>query len=304
MYVGLAFLLMLIKFTAVVVAASEWRLAFNIHASDGHKFGYQEEAWEDNTDVGTDLNAFRADYKNYDVTLETANFIAIVRHQYGVCEAARVWEFHTYGRSLQSYLDRKKSLRVLPTFETYTYSYISKNMLGVDEDPFFSADGRLAFNWEYLDNGVRIGNSGIYRHGGLPGKTNNAADDEFQGLGNNFNIGDRTRSWHDVALVVNGGKTKIQGTDHGTAFSYDGKLLGQYAIFISDAADTFPCKNQQLHIEITKPIQEEYNLMDRNGDGFLNYAEFAFHIADVNIDELLSFEEYEASLKKVFHKHQ
>jgi len=310
MSVSVAFMLMLIKFTPVVIAAIEWKLAFNIHASDGHSFDYNEHAWEDDTDVGKDLNAFRADYKKYDVTLETVNFIALVRHQDGICEAARVWEFLTYGKTLQNYLDRKNSMRVLPTFNNYTYSYISKNMLSVNWDPIFSADGGLAFNWEYRDNGVRISNTGTYRPGGMPGKTS-GADDELKGLGNTFQI--TTKSyWFDVG--VNHGdctqcRLTVQGTDHGPHLK-DGTLHGQYAIFISDAAETFPCKDQQLQIEMSVPTQEptydpttrtqlEFDLIDRNYDGFINYAEFAFHIADVNSDDLLSFEEYEAAIRNI-----
>jgi len=285
---GTAYLLLLIKSTAIV-GASHWKLAFNIHGSDGHNFGYHQAAWEDKTNVGKDRYAFRADYKNYDVTLEDANFIAIVRHKNGECEAARVWESVTFGRSLQSYLDRSKSSGLKATFNNYKYSYISPGMSEVENDPFFSTDGGLVFNLRYSDNGVRIGNRGWPK---------TLTNDNFQGLGNTFHIS-KKEVWHDVGDKCNQG-CRTQGTDRGVDDNPKGsRLYAQYAVFISDVAETFPCTKQKLKTVIQVP---NFNQIDRNNDGFVNFVELAFHLADTNSDNLLSFQEYEAALRNKWHK--
>lgn len=301
-------LLLIIKSTAIL--AAQWKLAFNIHAADGHDFGYLQKAWEDDSDVGSDKRAFLADYKSYDVNLETANFIAIVRHQNGVCDAARVWEFLIPGKSLKYYLDRTKSQRIKATSDNYTYNYRSHHKSSEKKDPIFSVDGQLVFNWLYRDNGVRIGVSGNYR--GVGRLTANADDDAFVGLGNSFHIStaDGNNAYkQDVGVhkgyVIRGS----QGTDHGSSLK-DGMLLGQYAIFISNAAATFPCndKHRQLQIEMTvltsaptlaptTYTQGKFRLIDRNQDGYLNFAETFFDLADINNDGFLSFREFEATLK-------
>jgi len=287
---GTAYLLLLIKSTAVV-GASHWKLAFNIHGSDGHNFGYHQAAWEDKTNVGKDRYAFRADYKNYDVTLEDANFIAIVRHQNGECEAARVWESVSFGRSLQSYLDRSKSSGLKATFNNYKYSYISPDMSEVENDPFFSTDGGLVFNLKYTDNGVRIGNRGWPKT-----LTNN----NFQGLGNTFSITTK-EVWHDVGDKCKQG-CRTQGTDRGINDNpKESRLYAQYAVFISDAAETFPCTKQKLKTVIQVSTLT-FNQIDRNNDGFVNFVELAFHLADTNSDNLLSFQEYDAALRNKWHK--
>lgn len=91
----------LVELVASYSGGAWWKLAYNVHPSDGHNFGYQAEEWEDNSDLGNASTAFTADYKSYSVTEETANFIAIVRHQSGVCEAVGVWEFLIVGKTLR-----------------------------------------------------------------------------------------------------------------------------------------------------------------------------------------------------------
>jgi len=295
---GTAYLLLLIKSTAVV-GASHWKLAFNIHGSDGHNFGYHQAAWEDKTNVGKDRYAFRADYKNYDVTLEDANFIAIVRHWNGMCQAARVWEFVAFGKSLQSYLDRSKTSGLM-TLDNYTYSYISRRVLEVENDPFFSADGGLVFNLRWSDNGVRIGNRGW---------PSTLKSDNFQGLGNTFNINYKS-VWHDVGDKCRQ-RCRTQGTDRGNDNPGESRLYAHYAVFISDAGETFPClRHQRLKIVMQVPTTPspttstygEFKQIDWNGDGFLNFFELAFHHADTNSDNQLSFEEYEAALRNIWNK--
>jgi len=267
-----------------------WKLAFNIHAADGHNFGYGANAWDDDKDVGSDGTAFMADYKNHDVTLEIANFVAIVRHHNGVCEAARVWEFLKPGGTLHDYLDADKTSRLIATYDNHTYNYISPSMTGVNTDPIFSADGALTFNWWYSNNGVRIGNSGTYPNGGLPGVEVN--DDAYRGLGIEFkgNTKDGSGSpshWADVYCTSD---CQAWGTDHGTSIQ-DGALFGQFAIYVSDEANTFPCQGHDLLISVYGFV-EDFDRVDIGKSGFLNFNEFIFDIADHNEDGLLSLPEY------------
>jgi len=273
----------------------EWKLAFNIHGGDGHNFGYAAEAWQDNRNVGTDAYAFSADYKSYNVTREAANFIAIVRHQDGVCDAARVWEFLKAGNTLQSYLDFDSTSRLVATYDHATYSYISPTMVAQNKDPIFNVDGALVFNWVYADNGVRIGNSNNYcRASDLPGDAVNS--DDFFGLGNEISGGKEAQTpshWSDVGVQDCNRKWKhrVQGSDHSAHFTTD-TLFGQYAVWISNKAKTFPCKGIKLQIFMDPTALQSFDRVDRVKDYFLNYDEFIFNIADDNKDNVISKMEY------------
>jgi len=273
----------------------EWKLAFNIHAADGHNFGYAAQEWHDDSDIGTAANAFSADYKSYDVTLETANFIAIVRHHDGLCDAARVWEFLEVGNTLQSYLDWDTTSRLVATHEVHNFSYISPTMVTKNQDPIFNKDGALVFNWWYSDNGVRIGNSNNWCSGsGLPGES--FSSDNYWGLGNEWAGGSKARNslhWFDSGiqncdLSVN---KRIQGSDHSSSVT-DGPLYGQYAVYVSDEAKTFICEGIDLQISMDPKVMAEFERIDRSNDNYLNYDEVVFNLADGNNDKVLSPVEY------------
>jgi hypothetical protein len=77
---------------------------------DGHHFGCGQESnhrgWpSDHVGVGTDDHALTADYMDSTVWDTAANFIAIVRHTDGVCNAAKVWRYSDPGHSLGDYFD-------------------------------------------------------------------------------------------------------------------------------------------------------------------------------------------------------
>jgi len=294
-------LLWLLECKAGNINGAKWKLAFNIHASDGHNFGYGSEAWDDKKDLGTYKTAFTADYKSYDVTTETANFIAIVRHQSGVCEAARVWEFLEVGKTLRTYLDVEKTSRLRATKDHCTYSYMAHDMAHKKKDPIFAVDGGLVFNWWYSGNGVRIGNSNAYSGDDLPAADQDHWLDNYHGFGNDFaavtkNGGGSSSWWHDVGVHqkdCSGYNCAIQGKDHGTAWKSDGKLYGQYAIYISDSATSFPCKKVNLEISMFDLDITDFNRIDRHDiKGFLTYDEVVFDTADINKDRFLSLKEY------------
>jgi len=291
------FLLLAVEFVVGYSDGMKWKLAFNIHPADGHNFGYGAKAWEDDSDVGSDRNAFSADYKNDDVTRETANFIAIVRHQQGVCEAARVWEFLQSGKTLHHYLDLSQTSRHIATHPNYNFSDISPTMKDKDKDPIFAVNGALVFNWWHSNNGVRIGNSKTYCGSGLPGASVDA--DSYFGIGNEIygntkNGGGSSDHWFDVSVQDCSAKTwayRAQGTDHGRSFN-DGTMYGQYAVYVSDKGRKFLCNGVELRTSIAYRSMVRFNHIDKGEDQFLNYNEVVFDAADFNKDGVLSFLEY------------
>jgi len=277
-----------------------WKLAFNIHPADGHNMGYGADAWDNDEDVGADGKAFEADYKSYDVTIEIANFVAIARHQNGICEAARVWKFLESGNTLLDYVDTQKSSRSEATSEENTYSYISTSMENKDKDPIFGVDdGALIFNWWHGDNGVRIGNSKTHHTGLLPAE--NDGGDSWHGLGGEFHADTRngassTGWWYDAGTIseddCSGDWCSIQGTDHGTGLS-DGTMFGQYAIYVSDVAEDFPCEGQDLEISMyDEALVQDFERADKSDNGFVDFEEIMFEIVDLDEDGSLSPVEY------------
>merc|ERR1711862_821740 len=104
-----------------------------------------------------------ADYKANSVVDQTANFVAIARHQNGKCEAVKVWELDTAGRTLKYYLDHSKTLRYTATTDHHIYKWVKPDLVELSKDPIFAVDGDLVFNWWYSNNGVRIANSKYLR---------------------------------------------------------------------------------------------------------------------------------------------
>jgi len=290
---------LILVLTAGYQDSVHWKLAFNIHPADGHNMGYGADAWDNDKDLGADGKAFKADYKSYDVTIEIANFIAIARHQNGTCEAARVWKFLEPGNTLHDYLNTQKTSRLVATSPKYIYSYVSTSMAVKDKDPIFGVDdGAITFNWWYANNGARIANSKTYYTDGLPAATLN--DDSYHGLGGEFgadtqNGASSTGWWYDVGLSQGkcwASACSIQGTDHGTNFA-DGTMYGQYAIYVSDEAEAFPCKGQDLEISMYDPeLVQAFERADKTVDGFVDFEEMMFEVADLNGDGMISPLEY------------
>lgn len=289
-----ALLILTLEFTAGYSDGLSWKLALNIHAEDGHNFGYGASAWDDKNDVGNTSTAFSADYKSYDVALETANFIAIIRHQDGVCEAARVWEFLEVGKTLHEYMNIQKTSRLLATYDNSTSTYISPNMANKDKDPIFAVDGGLVFNWWSSNDGVRIANSNAHCSTGLPSENTNS--NLLFGLGNELgsttvNIGGGSSSWWSDVGVQNCDehyKYRAQGTDHGSSH-HDGEVYGQYAVYVSEDSETFVCKDSALQTSMHDGRYfPEFDRIEENGDDALNFVEYVFYKADLNKDGLIS----------------
>ena len=135
---------------------------------------------------------------------------------------------------------------------------IAEDAKNIKDDPIFSVDGDLAFNWAYDNNGCRIALTG----GHLSGATVN--DDNTHGLGMDFygnplkNVPFAFESSsldasviQDCSLLENCEDIRVQGTDHGLASALkSGPVYGNYAIYVSLHADSFPKPGYQLSHEI------------------------------------------------------
>ena len=130
---------------------------------------------------------------------------------------------------------------------------MTPGMGGAAVDPIFGVAGDLAVNWHYSNNGARIALSG--GHLSAAG----ANDDDTHGLGNELGAstghvrGAQSADWwHDASIIqgdCHGGSCVVQGTDHGTKLQ-DGTMYGQYAIYVSPSADSFPCPGPRLRTEM------------------------------------------------------
>ena len=125
------------------------------------------------------------------------------------------------------------------------------------DDPIFSVSRDIAINWRYADNGNRI----VLTGGHL--SKENVDDDNTHGLGNHYNIDPKTVlkalscCGHEISNIqncplfsCNTSKIKVQGSDHGTAYT-SGSVYGSYAIYVSHDAKRFPiyCKKLMLQIK-------------------------------------------------------
>lgn len=132
-----------------------------------------------------------------------------------------------------------------------------RNMNNNVDDPIFSVSRDIAINWRYADNGNRI----VLTGGHL--SKENVDDDNTHGLGNHYNIDPKTVlkalscCGHEISNIqncplfsCNTSKIKVQGSDHGTAYT-SGSVYGSYAIYVSHDAKRFPiyCKKLMLQIK-------------------------------------------------------
>lgn len=242
--------------------AHPWSLAANINPCDGHNMGYGGP-WASGTSVGTPDTCLSEDYVNSDVMKKTAGYVAIARHSNGLCEMTKTWKLSDQTKSLFDYFSTLSGRLCVtgdcgPT-DQHIHQDVSDTATGLGQDPIFGADGGLAFNWWYSNNGVRIVVPGSHKVPYvLPGTGENT--DDLHGLGNEFGASTQqgqgsTSWWHDVGQLqgdCHGTDCKVVGTDHGTRLS-DGDCWGgvQWAIYISETASKFQCQGRSMSKEMS-----------------------------------------------------
>ena len=234
-----------------------WYLGMNINPADGHIFGYTV-GWATGVDIGCADKALTKDYLSANVWVKPANYIAIVRHQEGVVDAVKVFKFKTSAESLRTRfgLPRMNPGRQIVTSGGPIQESVSATAGNLSDDPIFSVGGDLAFNWAYSDNGCRIALTG----GQLSAADVN--DDNTHGLGNDFNVNPLTNTphsttWpHDISNIqdcplATCRDVRLQGTDHGNGpHLKSGPVYGNYAIYVSWDAESFPGPGASLSTEI------------------------------------------------------
>ena len=118
-----------------------WNLGMNINPSDGNNYGYGASYWTGDTSYGTPAESLAKDFQDKDVRNMPANYIAIVRHNNGVCEGARVWRFTVGGNSLRHHF--KTATRSIET-EGGIVSEDIPTSTNRDSDPILSS---VAVTW-------------------------------------------------------------------------------------------------------------------------------------------------------------
>ena len=236
------------------VESKTWHLAMNLNPSDGHIMDYTT-GWTDDRFIGTYSEALNKDYLNSFIWRHPVNYIALVRHQGGEVDALKVFRFKEGGRSLLSRFQDMDPGRNIVTEGGPVLEMVSKNAKNVDKDPVFSVGGDLAFNWAYTNNGHRIVLTGGYLS---PADVN---DDGTRGIGNHYyckpHIGEAMSpgsksSAHEISIMGDPLPTTDwwQGTDHGYGSARDGEVFGNYAIYVSEDATTFPGPGYNLGLEV------------------------------------------------------
>jgi len=232
------------------MAQPGWQLVINVNPADNHNFGAIAE-WADRVAVGSEDAALSADYINVSSWGTDFQFIAIVRHQLGICEAVKIWEYNeTLNRSLlEHFLESEGEMHVVSNNASGHMEFVPENLTGRAEDPIFGADGDLVLNWRCWNSSVRIAiDAGL---GLLDCNASNETLWAPQGLGVDFDTAAGTGAqgrgsvewWHDASLVVGPcieAECQAQGFDRGSAF-LPGPVLGQYAIFTATDVVDFNC---------------------------------------------------------------
>ena len=234
-----------------------WQLAMNLNPADGHVMGYAT-GWAVGNAIGSDDTALTMDYLNHWVWKEPADYIAIVRHQGGVVDAVKVFEFTNWGISLLERFQDMNPGRWIVTSGGPIQEEVADDAKNLGDDPIFGVGGDLAFNWGYSDNGHRI----VLTGGHLSAE--NANDDNTHGFGNNFwcdpknGVVHGNGIWdHEISNIQDCpypscNHVRVQGTDHGTgAHLKSGPVYGNYAIYVSKDAYHFPGPGSELDLEIS-----------------------------------------------------
>jgi len=235
-------------------ACQNWYLGMNLNPADGHIMDYTT-GWASGGTIGNSREALTKDYMNELVWNDPANMIAIVRHQVGIVDAVKVFNFKQHGLSLLERFQDMNPGRIYASDGGPVQVTIAEDAENLADDPIFSVGGDLVINWAYSNNGARIALSG--GHLSLA----DANDWDTHGLGNHYQCNPMTgiptsngvaeneisNMQYCPALSCN--NQKVQGTDHGSHSRLtSGPVYGNYAIYVSRYADTFPSPGTELDL--------------------------------------------------------
>jgi len=232
-----------------------WYLGMNLNPADGHIMDYTT-GWASSESIGMNSEALTKDYLNELVWKESANMIAIVRHQQGVVDAVKVFNFTEHGLSMIQRFQDMNPGRIFASEGGPVQVTIAADAENLSDDPIFSVGGDLVINWAYGNNGVRIALSGGHLS---PAGLN---DNNTHGLGIHFSCDPLTGTvQHDewkfeITNIQYCPYPKCksvvsQGTDHGPLDDFiSGPVYGNYAIYVSRNAEAFPSPGAKLDLVV------------------------------------------------------
>ena len=175
-------------------------------------------------------------------------------------DAVKVFRFRQPDRSLLSRFQAMDPGREVVTEGGPLQGSIGANAQNLEDDPIFSVGGDLAFNWNNDDNGHRIVMTGGYL------TPLGVSTDSTRGLGNHFSVNPTTEVvneeiWkHEISNIQDcpflACGVRMQGTDHGGGrpngpYLTSGPVYGNYAIYVSKDATSFPRPGHQLALEVS-----------------------------------------------------
>ena len=231
------------------VESKSWYLAMNLNPGDGHVMDYTT-GWTERSFIGTYKEALTKDYLNRAIWGHPVSYIALVRHQAGEMDAVKVFRFKESARSLLSRFQDMDPGRDVVTEGGPLQESISRNAQNMEHDPVFSVGGDLGFNWNNDDNGHRI----VLTGGVIASKSENS--DKSRGFGNDFWCNPRTgvtfgsgAYGHEISNQVRS-ELFWQGADNGSRYSRGAPVYGNYAIYVSEDADSFPEPGYKLELKV------------------------------------------------------
>ena len=139
-----------------VIRPNRWYLAMNFNPSDEHIMQYCHELWESDTSYGTKQTSLTKDYIDKMARNIPADYIAIVRHNSGIANAVKIWQFKGVRKTLRERFQVENTNGSIATTGNHIYDRLSTTGTNIQDDPIFSVDGGLILSFRYSNNGCRI----------------------------------------------------------------------------------------------------------------------------------------------------